>query len=139
KQNRLESQIAVADRSYHEDSNTLDYKFRIERGPTVQVTQEGAGISNGKLKKLVPIYEENAVDTDLLNEGRRNIRDYLQTQGYFDAKVNFSEDYTQQRDHLNVIYDVDRGEKHEVVKVDFAIKPGMYIPAIRKQPPYFHD
>jgi outer membrane protein assembly factor BamA len=26
-----------------------------------------------------------------------------------------------------------------VVKVDFAIKPGSYIPAIRKQPPYFHD
>lgn len=129
KQNRLESQIAVADRSYHEDSNTLDYKFRIERGPTVQVTQEGAGISNGKLKKLVPIYEENAVDTDLLNEGRRNIRDYLQTQGYFDAKVNFNQDYQQDRGHLNIIYDVDRGDKHDVMKITFDVTPGQHIAA----------
>ncbi|MGZ4814866.1 MAG: POTRA domain-containing protein [Terriglobales bacterium] len=137
KQNRLESQITFLDRKYHPDTNLVDFVLRIERGPTVDVRVEGADLSRGKLKKFVPVYEEHAVDNDLLNEGRRNIRDYLQTKGYFDAKVNFNEDYTQQQDHLNVIYDVDRGEKHDVLKVDFDIKPGEYIAAAAKLPPYF--
>ena len=136
KGDRLESQINIIDRKYHADTNLLDLVMKIDRGPTVDVRVEGASISEGKLKRFVPIYEEHAVDNDLLNEGRRNIRDYLQTQGYFDAKVNFTEDYTQQRQHLNVIYDVDRGEKHEVQKVDFDITPGKYI-ATAKRPPYF--
>jgi len=139
KQDRLESQINIVDRKYHPDSNTVDFYLRIERGPTVEVRLEGASISEGRLKRLVPVFEEHAVDNDLLNEGRRNIRDYLQTQGYFDAKVNFTEDYTPQHDHLNVIYDVDRGDKHEVVKVDFDIKPGQYIAGASKVPPYFEQ
>ena len=136
KQNRLESQITFVSRTYHPETNLVDFVLKIQRGPTVDVRVEGADLSKGKLKKFVPVYEEHAVDNDLLNEGRRNIRDYLQTKGYFDAKVNFNEDYTQQEGHLNVIYDVDRGEKHDVVKVDFDIKPGQYI-ATAKLPPYF--
>ena len=139
KAERLESQISVVDRRYHADTNALDLVIRMERGPTVDVRVEGASLNRGKLKKIVPVYEEHAVDNDLLNEGRRNIRDYLQTQGYFDAKVNFSEEYTDQRQRLNVIYDVDRGEKHEVVKVGFDIKPGTYISSIQKAPPYFRE
>ena len=136
KGDRLESQISIVDRKYHADTNALDLVIRIERGPTVDVRVEGASISKSTLKKSVPIYEEHAVDNDLLNEGRKNIRDYLQTQGYFDAKVNFKEQYTDDHQNLNVIYDVDRGDKHDVAKVGFDIKPGTYI-ASGKTPPYF--
>lgn len=135
KQKRLESQISIIDRTYRPDTNLVDFLLKIERGPTVDVDLEGASLSRGRLKKLVPVYEEHAVDNDLLNEGRRNIRDYLQSQGYFNAKVNFTQDYAASKDHLNVIYDVDRGDKHDVVKVDFDIKPGKYIGAV--SPPYF--
>jgi outer membrane protein insertion porin family len=81
KGDRLESQINIVDRQYRADKNALDMVIRIERGPTVDVRVEGTSLSRGKLKKFVPIYEEHAVDNDLLNEGRRNIRDYLQRQG----------------------------------------------------------
>lgn len=114
-QKRLESQIAVIDRKYREETNTVDFTYRIERGPIVDIQVEGADLSRRKLKKFVPVFEENAVDDDLLNEGRRNIRDYLQTQGYFDAKVNFTENSDADRKH--VIYDINRGEKHDVVGV----------------------
>ena len=43
------------------------------------------------MKEEVPIYEERAVDRDLLVEGQRNLRDYFQSQGYFDAKATFQE------------------------------------------------
>src|SRR5262245_6865718 len=82
KKQRLEAQVSLIDRVYHPETNTVDYVFRIERGPIVNVQVEGAHIRKGQLKKYVPVFEEGAVDDDLLNEGRRNLRDYFQTQGY---------------------------------------------------------
>ncbi len=93
KQKRLEAQAAVVSRKYHAENNTLDYLFRITRGPTVEIHVDGVKLRSGLLKKYVPVFEENAVDDDLLNEGRRNLRDYFQTQGYFDVQVNFSKEY----------------------------------------------
>ena len=42
------------------------------------------------MRRLLPIYEEGAVDDDLLQEGRRNLRDYFQGTGYFDTDVNYT-------------------------------------------------
>lgn len=115
--NRLEAQISVLDRQYHPDSNTLDYVFKIERGPTVDIDVAGADISKGKLRKYVPVYEEHAVDEDLLNEGARNLRDYLQTQGYFHVEVDFREQLDPKAGHMHVVYQVERGDKHDLVGV----------------------
>jgi outer membrane protein assembly factor BamA len=116
-QKRLESQIAVVSREYRSETNMVDFGLRVQRGPIVDIRLEGANISRRKLKRLVPVFEENAVDDDLLNEGRRNLRDYLQTQGYFDAKVNFTQSDEASADKRFVIYDVDRGDKRDVIKV----------------------
>jgi len=115
KAGRLEAQVSVIDRIYQAESNTVDYVFRIERGPTVDIRVEGAKLRKGLLKKYIPVYEENAVDDDLLNEGRRNLRDYFQTKGYFEVKIDFFQQ--SQADHKNVIYDVNRGQKHTLVAV----------------------
>ena len=113
KNDRLEAQISVVERRYHSESNTLDYVFRIVRGPVVNVTVAGAEISKRKLRQYIPVYEEHAVDDDLLNEGRRNLRDYMQTQGYFDAEVNFSTRRDpQQPQEVNIVYTVEKGDKH---------------------------
>jgi len=118
KSERLEAQISITDRRYHEKDNTLDYVFRIVRGPVVEITVAGADISQGKLRRYVPVYEEHAVDDDLLNEGRRNLRDYLQTQGYFDSEVNFAHRRDpRQPQKVTIVYTVERGEKHELSNV----------------------
>ncbi len=114
-ENRLEAQIALTDRKFHPDSNTLDYLFHIERGPTVAIDVLGANVSHGKLRQLLPVYTEHALDDDLLNEGRKNLRDYFQTRGYFDADVQFRRDYA--GNHLRVVYMVERGERHQLVNV----------------------
>ncbi len=63
----------------------------IDPGPKVEIAAEGFKISHSQLKKNVPVYEENALDDDLLNEGRRNLLNYMQSRGYFDAKVSSAE------------------------------------------------
>lgn len=110
KKGHLESQVTLLQRTYHPENDTLDYAFEITRGPVVDVKVEGTSMSRRQLKKLVPVFEENAVDEDLLHEGSRNIRDYLQTKGYFDSGVTFT-----RRDagnqHTSVVFQVDKEER----------------------------
>ena len=75
-------------RKYIEASNTVDYTFSIDRGPTVTIRTEGVKVSQGTLKRYVPVFEEGAVDDDLLNEGKRNLVDYFQTLGFFGVKID---------------------------------------------------
>jgi len=72
------------------------------------------------LKRNVPVYEENALDDDLLNEGRRNLLNYLQSRGYFDAKVGLKKNSDPTGNELRVIYIIDAGPRHKVVKVEIA-------------------
>ena len=87
KQRRLRAQLTAGLPLFQPESNTVDYSITVERGPVVEIRAEGMQLSRSTLKRYVPVYEEHAVDEDLLNEGRRNLRDYLQGQGYFDAVV----------------------------------------------------
>lgn len=116
KQKRLQAQVQISKQEYDAETNTVNYLFTVDRGPRVDVVTEGAKLSKRKLKKYVPIYEENAVDDDLLNEGRRNLRDYFQTEGYFNVKVQY--DQKQNNDRDNIVYQIDRGDRHKVVKVE---------------------
>ena len=117
KNDHLEAQVSLIDRIYHPETNRLDYVFRAQEGPTVAIKADGAKISNRQLKKLVPVYQENAVDDDLLNEGRRNMRDYLQTKGYFDATVEVERQPSPEKNHLDIVYKVDSGVRHKLAAV----------------------
>ncbi len=120
KKNRLLAQVAITNRIYHPDSNAVDYTLSVEPGPTVDIVVEGAKVSRGQLKRSIPVYEENALDDDLLNEGRRNLLNYLQTQGYFDAKVGFKKHTDAQDNELRVTYIVDQGASHKLMKVQIS-------------------
>ncbi len=88
KQSRALAQVSIAQQEYHEERNAVDFTFQIDPGPVVQISAEGYHVSRSVMKKEIPVYEENAVDDDLLNEGKRNLLDYLQTRGHFDATVD---------------------------------------------------
>lgn len=124
KQDRLEAEVALAEKQYNSQTDRVDYTFRIVRGPKVAISVEGAEIRKGLLKKYVPVYEENAVDDDLLNEGRRNLRDYFQSKGYFEAEVDFRKEERPMQGDISVVFDVDRGEQHKLA--DLAIAGNKY-------------
>lgn len=116
KNNHLEAQVSLTGRQYQPETNTLNYAFKVDEGPTVAITTAGTKVSKGELKKLVPVYQENSVDDDLLNEGRRNLRDYLQIKGYFDVEVEVERHPTPQN-HLNILYVIDPGDRHKLAAV----------------------
>lgn len=95
--------------------------LRLEAGPKVQVRTVGTKIAQSSLRRLVPIYEEQSVDKDLLIEGNRKISAFLRGKGYFDARV----DYEVEQDGVPVAeidpkqdafidYNVDRGSRYKV-------------------------
>ena len=116
KQQRVLAQVSIADQKYHPESNAVGYTFLIDPGPVVVVYTLGYHVSRGVLKKEIPIYEENAVDDDLLNEGNRNLLDYLQSRGLFDAKVSFQKETIDET--LRVIYRIDPGPLHKLELID---------------------
>jgi outer membrane protein insertion porin family len=116
KQNRALAQVSIAAQTYLPANNAVDFTFQIDPGPVVVIYARGYNIRRGTLKKEIPVYEENAVDDDLLNEGKRNLIDYLQTRGFFDAKVDIqkvSDDKT-----LQVIYQIDPGPLHKLAMIE---------------------
>ena len=117
KQNRLLAQVEVSSRTYHSERNAVDYVFKVDRGPVVTIAAEGFKLSQRVLKKLVPIYEEGAVDDDLLNEGRRNLQNHLQTLGYFEVTVSVSQHSAQDGKNLQVVYAVTPGERHKLAAI----------------------
>jgi outer membrane protein insertion porin family len=89
----------------------------ISAGPRVQIEAAGAKVSPGRLRRLLPIFQEQAVDRELLVEGARDLTEYFQTQGYFDAKVQFSS--TPVADNrLRIVYSIDRAERHKLAHLE---------------------
>jgi hypothetical protein len=77
KEDRLASQVRLKEPHYDPETNRTDVAFQVTLGPTVAVRVEGARLSKRTLRKLIPIYEENAFDQDLVAEGQRNLVSYF--------------------------------------------------------------
>ncbi len=78
KKGHLNARAVVVRGAYDAKSNTIPLELDITEGPRVRIAITGAKFSSGLLKKLVPVYQEGAVDPDLLEEGKRNIRERLE-------------------------------------------------------------
>ena len=117
KKDRLEATVTLQKSTYDAASKTLNYDFAVNQGPVVKVVVDGAKFSKSRLHLLVPVFEEGTVDIDLLNEGSFNMKDFLQQEGYFDAKVSVKVD-DPGSNAQTVRYTVNEGIKHKVAAVD---------------------
>jgi outer membrane protein insertion porin family len=117
KGNQLAPQVRLASTAYDRDSNKVDITFAVTPAPQVSVRISGVKLSKRTLQRLVPMYEENSVDQDLIDEGQRNLKSYFQSKGYFDVTVD---SHFQKQDGMaNVVYEISRKAKHRVTGVYF--------------------
>ena len=114
-QNYLASQVRLDSREFDPKSNRADIRFQVTVGPTVLVRVTGAHLWKRTLRNLLPIYDENSVDLDLVQEGRRNLISYLQGKGYFDVTV--TPQFTREPSQTTLNYVIERGRKHRVESV----------------------
>ncbi len=116
-QNRLQVKVTLDRLDYHDKTNTVTPTIMIDNGPLVEVQTTGAKVSQGKLRQLIPIFQERAVDRGLLLEGTRNLVDYFQSQGYFNAAVDFDEE-APTPGVQRITYAVTRNARHRLVGVE---------------------
>ncbi len=102
---------------YDPERGRVKPRLQLDAGPTIQVKAEGATVSKSRLKRLVPVYEEGAVDDDLLVEGARNLRDYFQSSGYPDADVDFRKSEVA-NDHQTIEFVITKGANKKLGSVD---------------------
>ncbi len=118
-QGYLGATALITPQTYDPSTNRVPLRMTVETGPRVRIEISGAHLSKGKQKKLLPVFAEGAVDEDLLQEGRRNLRDYLQSQGYFDADVQVSSQSTDKPVERVLHYDVSRGDQFRLAGIGF--------------------
>jgi outer membrane protein insertion porin family len=116
KQKRLTADVRLDHSDYLAKEKRVRPAIQADGGPKVEFHSTGAKISKGKLEKYVPVFDEETVNRDLLVSGARNLRDYFQSQGYFDAEVDFRESHTD-ADLEEITYVVGLGERRKLVKV----------------------
>jgi outer membrane protein insertion porin family len=127
KRNLLRSQVTLTRLDYSDRTNTVKPFINVEAGPRISIRVEGARISQSRLKQLVPIFQEQSVDTDLLIEGQRNIEQYLQSGGYFGATASVQTSPHGKSSSETVTYTVDRGDRHKFVHLE--ITGNRYFPS----------
>lgn len=127
KKGHLSGRVSARRGEYNASGNSISLTIEVTEGPRVLVQVQGAKFSKRELKKLVPIYQEGSVDTDLLEEGKRNIRERMEREGYFDAKVSYNT-VSKEREAAKtarkateetITYKVERGDRHKLLRVEF--------------------
>jgi outer membrane protein insertion porin family len=122
-EHHLASKVQLGHPRYHADTHRADLVVDVRPGPIVRIRVTGAKLSTlpflreRQMRKLIPIFSEGAVDPDLVEEGRRNLIDFFQSKGYFDAKVTTN--FQNQSSNVELLYNVERGSRYKVETVDF--------------------
>ncbi len=115
KRGRLAPDIHLDPLRYDLESNRADLTIHVTPGPRIAVRVEGAHVWGRTLRKLLPFYQENSFDQDLVQEGKENLTSYFQSKGYFDVKVNPKIRTTPSR--ISLVYHVVKGRRHQVTEV----------------------
>lgn len=116
-QHYLAGRVKLVSTIYNPQTNRTDIKYDVTEGPRIEIRLAGAHVWGRTQKKLIPIYQENAVDPDLVNEGAQGLTSYFQSKGYFGAKVQSQ--IQKQPSGMTVLYQIVKGPRGKVESIEF--------------------
>lgn len=117
KQDYLAGNVKLVSAEYDPNTNRADVTFNVETGRVIRVKVVGAKVWGRTVRSLVPIYQENIVNDELIREGQRNIVSYFQAKGYFNTVVKTS--VTDNPKGQLIVYNVNKDGRHKVDEVSF--------------------
>jgi outer membrane protein insertion porin family len=112
-ENRLAAQVKLIGAKYDSQTNRADVSFDIQPGPPVQVHVEGAR----KRRSLLPIYEQNGLTPELIQEGRQNLLNRFRKRGFFDVQVDTETNV--RPNGIIILYRVMKGDRKRIENVAF--------------------
>jgi outer membrane protein insertion porin family len=117
KEERLTAKVELEKLDYDAQRRRVKPHLNITPGPKVEIRAVEAKVSKRVMKRYVPVYQEQAVDNDLLVEGQRNLRDYFQSRGYYDVDVDFRLQPVK-NDLQTIEYVISQGQRFKLVHVE---------------------
>ena len=119
KQDRLKARAELTKLDYDPQNRRVTPNLSVDPGPRVTVQAVEAKVSKRLLKRYVPVFQERAVNNDLLVEGKRNLSDYFQSQGYYDVDVTFRV-LPVEKGLQSIEYVISRGERYKLVHLSIS-------------------
>jgi outer membrane protein assembly complex protein YaeT len=110
----LEHDIKVVKQDM-DQSNRIHLVISIDAGRQLLLKTEGYSLSQGKLDELVPVRTEHSYNDDTLEEGKRNLIHFLQTEGHYDAAVMWEKAISEET--TLIIYKIEPGPKYNVGEI----------------------
>lgn len=113
---RLMARVDLKSINYDATERRVHPELDIAAGPKVKITATETKVSHRVLKRYVPVFQQQAVDDDLLETGKRNLQEYFQGQGYYDVTVDFMTQPVRD-DQETIEYAISRGMRYKLVRV----------------------
>src|SRR6185503_7455300 len=117
KENYLGAQVKLIGANYNPQTNRADISFDIQPGPIVHAKVEGGRLGFGEKHKLLPVYQQNGLTPELLQEGRQNLLKKFREKGFFDVKVDT--ETTVRPDGVTILYKITKGDRKKIDDVAF--------------------
>ena len=115
-QDRLMARVDLKSLNYDAGTRRVHPELDMNAGPKVKITATETKVSQRVLKRYVPVFQQHAVDDDLLETGKRNLQDYFQSKGYYDVTVDFMTEPVHD-DQETIEYAISRGMRYKLVRV----------------------
>jgi outer membrane protein assembly factor BamA len=116
-ENRLAAHVRLIGADYSPETNRADISFDVDMGPVVHGEVTGAHLWSGTKHKLLPIYQQNGLTPELVQEGRQNLLRYFRQNGYFDVQVE-AETRTGP-EATTVLYRINKGRRKNIEDIAF--------------------
>jgi len=117
-ENHLAAQVKLTGADYNPETNRADIVFNIVPGPVVHAYVEGAHLWPWTRHKLLPVYQQNGLTPELIQEGRQNLLRKFREDGYFDVQVDM-ETQNKPNDEVIILYRVKKGDRKKIEDVTF--------------------
>ncbi len=115
----LQSTVNVQARTYDAQRHIEKLAVQVEAGPRIKVRVQGARVSSSKMKDLLPMFKDGVTDDVALDEGKRNLENYFEKQGYYSASVKWERRTFSNPERLEITYTVNSGPAGEFVGYSF--------------------
>jgi len=116
---RLLARVELEKLNYNAERRRVRPELSVTPGPKVKIQAVETKVSHRVLKRYVPVFEEHAVNNDLLAEGKRNLGDYFQSKGYYDVDVDIRSS-PPENDLETIEYVISRGSRYKLVRISFS-------------------
>ncbi|MEJ2245278.1 MAG: outer membrane protein assembly factor BamA [Acidobacteriota bacterium] len=112
----LAAEVKV-DESFDSETNTVDLTLDISDYGKVRVVVDGFKIDKNQLRRLLPVLTGEGIGEEILQEGKRNLKEYLENRGYSEADISV---YEEEEDSVRVLrYKIVPNKKSTVQYVRF--------------------